>query len=81
MKSESVTLTCAGLATSIALATCLTGALAGGNSPAERNNSTVPVSLTVATEGGNKSSPLLYGVMFEVSNKLAQCASGHIANL
>jgi hypothetical protein len=33
----------------------------------QRNSSTVPVSLTVAREGGNKSSPLLYGVMFEVS--------------
>lgn len=59
----------AGLASSIALATCLAGALAKGNS------STVPLRLTVASEGGNKSSPLLYGVMFEVSRILALCAS------
>ncbi|CAG8219187.1 unnamed protein product [Penicillium nalgiovense] len=63
MKSESVKY--AGLATSIALATCLTGVLAGGNSSTEGNSSTVPISLTVAREGGNKSSSLLYGVMFE----------------
>lgn len=29
-------------------------------------NSSEPVTLTVGREGGNKSSPLLYGVMFEV---------------
>jgi alpha-N-arabinofuranosidase len=79
MKSESVK--CAGLATSVALATCLTGVLAGGNSSTEGNSSTVPVSLTVEREGGNKSSPLLYGVMFEVSNKLALCAIHCVANL
>mgnify|MGYP006969130729 CR=1 FL=1 len=75
MKSDSVK--CAGLATSIALATCLTSVLAGGNSSTERNSSTVPVSLTVAREGGNESSPLLYGVMFE----LALCATNCVANL
>lgn len=70
MKSESVT--CAGLATSIVLlATCLIGALAEGDNSTKGNSSTVPISLIVAREGGNKSSPLLYGVMFEVSNKLA----------
>ncbi|KXG53792.1 Glycoside hydrolase, superfamily [Penicillium griseofulvum] len=51
--------TCAGLASSIALATCLGGALA------ETNSSSVPLHLTVEPEGGNKSSPILYGVMFE----------------
>lgn len=67
MKPKSVSGT--GLAASIALATCLAGALAKGNS------STVPLRLTVAREGGNKSSPLLYGVMFEVSKMLAPCAN------
>lgn len=29
-----------------------------------------PVTLTVQSEGGNKSSPLLYGIMFEVRGHL-----------
>jgi hypothetical protein len=65
----------AGLATTIALATCLAGALAEGN------GSTVPLRLTVAREGGNKSSPLLYGVMFEVSKIIALYASHYVTKL
>jgi len=60
MKSNAVTYASLGAATCIALVTCLAGALANGNA------SNDPISLTVATEGGNKSSPLLYGTMFEV---------------
>jgi alpha-N-arabinofuranosidase len=67
--------TCAGFASSIALATCLGGALA------KTNSSSVPLHLTVETEGGNKSSPILYGVMFEVSKKLAICVSSFVANI
>jgi hypothetical protein len=63
MKSDSVTYASLGAATCIALITCLAGALAQGN-----NSPSGPVVLTVASEGGNKSSPLLYGIMFEVSN-------------
>jgi alpha-N-arabinofuranosidase len=61
MKSELVTYASLGAASCIALMTCLAGALAEGD-----NSSTGPIVLTVASEGGNKSSPLLYGIMFEV---------------
>ena len=72
MKSGSVS--CAGLATFIAMATCLAGALANGNS------STAPVRLAVARDGGNKSSPLLYGVVFEVRKELTLCANDCVAD-
>lgn len=61
MKSNSVTYSSLGAARCIALATCLAGALAYSNGSVD------PISLTISSEGGNKSSPLLYGIMFEVS--------------
>lgn len=72
MKSESVT--CARIATCIALVTCAAASI-------PRNDSTTTVHLTVANEGGNKSSPLLYGVMFEVRSKSSFCAiNNRVAN-
>jgi alpha-N-arabinofuranosidase len=65
MKQNSVTYASLGAATCIALVTCLAGALA------HSNGSNDPISLIVASDGGNKSSPLLYGVMFEVSTDWA----------
>lgn len=48
-----------GAAICIALVTSLAVTFAGGSDVG-------PVTLTVQSEGGNKSSPFLYGIMFEV---------------
>ena len=50
---------CIGLATCIALVTSLAGALTSEEKPGK-------LTLTVSRDGGNSSSPLLYGIMFEV---------------
>lgn len=50
---------CLGVAACIALVTSLAVTLTRGSNYG-------PVTLTVQSDGGNKSSPLLYGIMFEV---------------
>lgn len=59
MKPESLPFARFGVLRCIAFLTFLVGA--HGSQPDG------PISLTVSTGGGNKSSPVLYGVMFEVS--------------
>lgn len=59
MKSESLPLARLGVLKCIALLTFFAGA--------RGSRLDDPISLTVSTGGGNKSSPLLYGLMFEVS--------------
>jgi alpha-N-arabinofuranosidase len=62
MKSGKVVYSCLAAATCIALVTCLAGALT------HHHASSGSVSLAVGKDGGNKSSSLLYGMMFEVRN-------------
>lgn len=52
---------CIALATCIASVTCIAGALTSEKNPGK-------ITLNVSLNGGNKSSPVLYGIMFEVRN-------------
>lgn len=61
MKSGAVVYSSLAAALCIALVTCLAGALTH-----HHTISSGSVSLAVDKDGGNKSSPLLYGMMFEV---------------
>lgn len=54
---------CIASATCIALVTCLAGALTSEKKPGK-------MTLDVSLDGGNKSSPVLYGIMFEVRGRV-----------
>jgi alpha-N-arabinofuranosidase len=75
MKSGTVVYSSLTAATCIALVTCLAGALT------HHHASSGSVSLAVGKDGGNKSSPLLYGMMFEVRNLISFSLQDHLSFL